>query len=152
VSDTDDNEDHPNPGEKRPASDQLKNRSYEVGYGKPPMHTRFGPNNRANPRGRPRRQLTLAEELQRELQGLTSVTLHGREMRLKNQKLAAKKLVRTLMSGDVAAFKAITAELRHLPPQQTAPDVAEQSEDDKTVIEAYLVRRTAKPPDEEKPS
>ena len=36
---------------------------YTVGYGKPPLHTRFKPGNRANPRGRPRRSDGLALQL-----------------------------------------------------------------------------------------
>ena len=36
-------------------------RNYQVGYGKPPLHTRFKKGERRNPRGRPRRNKALTE-------------------------------------------------------------------------------------------
>ena len=62
-------------------------RDYEVGYGKPPRHTRFEPGRSGNPRGRPSRSKNLSTLLSEALSEPVvnqqpSGTLHGSETRL----------------------------------------------------------------------
>ena len=48
---------------------------YEVGYGKPPQHTRFKPGQSGNARGRPRKSKELNKLIQAELDGMAKASI-----------------------------------------------------------------------------
>jgi len=57
--------------------------SYEVGYKKPPKHTRFQKGCRPpNPKGRPKKQFNLAELIRKELDKQITVRENGQAMRM----------------------------------------------------------------------
>jgi hypothetical protein len=78
----------------------------DVGYGKPPSHTKYKPGQSGNPRGRPRRSIfddgehAFEEEL---LKSLT-VTVDGRKKKVHPMTLIAKRIVKDSIDGN---FKAI---------------------------------------------
>ena len=53
-------------------------RDYEVGYGTPPLHTRFQKGQSGNPKGRPRGRKNLSSLLNEALNGWVIVVENGR--------------------------------------------------------------------------
>ncbi|HEX3994846.1 MAG TPA: DUF5681 domain-containing protein, partial [Acetobacteraceae bacterium] len=52
--------------------------NYEVGYGRPPVATRFGPGNVANPKGRPRRAKSVGQIIQKVMMTRVRIEVNGR--------------------------------------------------------------------------
>jgi hypothetical protein len=92
------------PPEQQVAVDDAP-RDYEVGYGRPPKHTRFKPGNNANPRGRPKGAKSLATLLAEELNQKVAVNIGGRSVKLAARQLAMKRLVQNLLKGDLRALQ-----------------------------------------------
>lgn len=99
-------------------------KDYEVGYGKPPIATRFKKGNRANPRGRPRGSSSLAGILQRALDA-PAVSADGKRRRLTKRELMVRSLVERSTGADLAATKLLFELLRKADPRAVAPDPEE---------------------------
>lgn len=85
-------------------ADSAPDRGYEVGYGKPPKHTRFKLGRSGNPRGRPKRRGgNLADMLDRALDEKITVTENGRRRKITKRKLIAKQVVKRALEGDEKA-------------------------------------------------
>lgn len=84
--------------------------SYRVGYGQPPLHTRFQPGRSGNPRGRPRARKNLASMAKEVLQQPVAVVVNGRRRTVPALQAALQKLLaRALRDGDPRALSAILA-------------------------------------------
>ena len=80
---------------------------YEIGHGKPPLHTRFKKGQSGNPRGRPqgsRNTKTIVQEFARERH---KVKEGGRTRTVTTTELLLRLLVVMSMKGDVRASKII---------------------------------------------
>jgi uncharacterized protein DUF5681 len=73
---------------------------YEVGYGKPPQHTRFRKGQSGNPRGRARHTKNLKTDLLEELQERILVREGTSERRLSKQRAMLKSLTMKAIKGD----------------------------------------------------
>lgn len=81
---------------------------YEVGRGKPPVHTRFQKGRSGNPSGRKKRMPTIEDLLIRELEQTIVITgPGGRRQRITMQHAMIKTLVRDAVKGDKQALKII---------------------------------------------
>ena len=88
---------------------------YDVGYGKPPKHSRFKIGNRANLKGRPKRQaLTAAELIDSGLNGTTQYTEGGRIKTASRIELAMKKTVNEALKGNLKAAETLLKLLMHV--------------------------------------
>lgn len=96
---------------------------YRVGYGKPPLATRFQKGNRANPYGRPRGSTSLAVLLQRALDAPTAAP-NGRRRRLTKREMMVRSLVERSAGADLAATKLLFELLRRVDPRAIAADPA----------------------------
>ncbi|WP_407520871.1 DUF5681 domain-containing protein [Methylobacterium oryzisoli] len=79
---------------------------YEVGYGKPPRHTRFQKGQSGNPRGRARKsplETQLEVDLRREMQRQITVRQDGKEERVTVQTALIRSLQAQALKGSVAA-------------------------------------------------
>jgi hypothetical protein len=117
-------------------------RDYEVGYGKPPLASRFQKGNKANPRGRPRGSTSLAALLRRALDAPT-VTPDGRRRRLTKRELMVRSLVERSAGADLAATKLLFELLRKADPLAIAADPATADplgEDALTLLKERLAR------------
>jgi hypothetical protein len=83
---------------------------YEVGYGKPPVATRFKAGDPSrNPSGRPRREPSTLEMYDEELRAKLEVTEGGRKRRLAKKRLIVKQQVNQALKGESAALKQVTS-------------------------------------------
>jgi len=85
----------------------MAERDYEVGYGKPPRHSRFKPGRSGNPDGRPRGSRGLRTELRSELGELMTVTENGKSRRMPKRRVVIKALLAKALKGDVRAAEKI---------------------------------------------
>jgi hypothetical protein len=86
---------------------------YEVGYGKPPVHTRFSKGQSGNPTGRPRRRTDLASLLINALD--RPVVTEGRNGGTQREAIIAA-LVEKSASGDLRATKLVLDLMRQVAP------------------------------------
>jgi hypothetical protein len=78
--------------------------SYEVGYKKPPRHSRFKPGNRCNPKGRgKRKRASEAESVQRLLNLPVKYRHRGRWKRAPRIELLIRSVGAAALKGDVGA-------------------------------------------------
>ena len=78
-------------------------RSYEVGYGKPPRATQFKPGQSGNPMGRPKGARGIAKVLEAALAQEVSVTEGGRATRISKREALILSLVTKAIKGDMRA-------------------------------------------------
>ena len=85
----------------------VEERPYEVGYGKPPKHTRFKKGRSGNPRGRRARRPY--EELEFPLRTMmmepVAVSRNGRKQRLPRYEVVMLSIVNNAMAGDYRCQK-----------------------------------------------
>ena len=83
--------------------------SYDVGYRKPPVHSRFAPGRSGNPKGRSKGAKGFAAELERELAAKITITENGQRQRVTKLAGMIKSLVAKAIKGDTRAFANIHA-------------------------------------------
>lgn len=111
---------------------------YAVGYGKPPLHTRFRKGQSGNPLGRPRRKTDLASLLMRALDR-PSVS-EGRGAGTQREAIIAA-LVEKSAAGDLRATKLIFELMRQVGPAAAPSSSAGSPDDDPRQI---LLRKLAR--------
>ena len=80
---------------------------YEVGYGKPPVKSRFKPKQSGNPKGRPKGSRNMSTILQQQLDAKVPVIENGRRRRITKREVVASKLIEKAMKADVRAIDAM---------------------------------------------
>lgn len=74
---------------------------YEVGYGRPPVATRFKPGQSGNPKGRPKASKNLSTLVREKLQAKVPAREGGRERRMSKGEIGVTKMVnRFAETGD----------------------------------------------------
>src|SRR3712207_1749502 len=74
---------------------------YQVGYGRPPKHTRFKKGQSGNAKGRPKKSKNMETLLLRELDRTISVKESGRDRKLTKREALVVRWVNGAMAGDV---------------------------------------------------
>jgi hypothetical protein len=117
---------------------------YEVGYGRPPQHTRFKPNRSGNPKGRPRGSQNLKTDLKEELAEHITLREGNREIRISKQRAMVKSLVAKAIKGDQrAAAKAFDLLLQIFGPGDEARGEPDISAEDEAILATFLARDAA---------
>ncbi len=101
---------------------------YEVGYGKPPRHSRFRTGQSGNPKGRPKGALSLGTLLEKALAEMVVVRKGDRQQRISKGEAMIIQLVNKAAGADLAAMKMlldverrkVQAETGKLPPPEPA--------------------------------
>jgi hypothetical protein len=115
--------------------------SYAIGYGHPPLHSRFAPGKSGNPKGRPKGQLNLETALKNELSRLITIREGDHSRRLKKGDAWIVRTVNGALNNDPKANATLVALLRAVvlgQPSQAATE--EFSTDDQALLTNYLKR------------
>jgi uncharacterized membrane protein len=113
---------------------------YEVGYGRPPRHSRFQKGKSGNPKGRPKGGRNFASELQEALDQTVLVREDGNLRRVSRRGAVVLSLVAKALKGDVrAASLLLQAEQRSEASRQPATDDA-LSADEAAVLDGLKAR------------
>lgn len=103
-------DEHDDPAEPSAVTEGEADPSYRVGYGRPPVDTRFQKGRSGNPRGRPRTRKNLATMAREVLQQPVVVMVNGRRRTVPAlQAVLHRLLARGLKDGDPRALASILA-------------------------------------------
>jgi Family of unknown function (DUF5681) len=79
--------------------------NYDVGYRKPPQHTRFKKGQSGNPKGRPRESKNWDTLIDRELDARVVVHKDGQRKKISKRTAIAVQLVNKAVSGDLRSTR-----------------------------------------------
>lgn len=132
-------------GSGEPASKDKQD--YEVGYGRPPRHSRFKPGQSGNRKGRPRGTRNLKTDLEEELSEKISLREDGHSKTVSKQRAVVKALTAKAIKGDVkASSQVIAMALRLLQADEpVGEDKDELSDDELDLLADLIARRRGEP-------
>jgi len=115
---------------------------YEVGYGKPPRHTRFRKGRSGNPTGRPRGKKNLATLLSDALAEPVIVVENGRRKKISKRQAIITQLVNKSASADLKATQILLAMLRDIESRADpgSDDIPAFTEADQQIIRRIQAR------------
>jgi hypothetical protein len=117
----------------------------DVGYKRPPRHTRFRPGQSGNPRGRPQGTRNLATDLGEELAERIPIREGERNFRVSKQRALLKALVAKALKGDTRAAGIVL----QLVERVVAPEMARAgpadglSADDQEILDRFIAEQLA---------
>ena len=119
---------------------------YEVGFGKPPLESRFRPGQSGNPRGRPKKSKNLESVMKEELQEPTAIITKGKHKTIPYLQAVIKQLKAKAVSGDLKALEVILrlAERYGSASQEIASGLSNE-ELDEAIVADFLSRQTTGP-------
>jgi hypothetical protein len=119
-----------------------KRRDYEVGYRKPPRHTRFRKGQSGNPRGRACGSKNLKTLLSEALNEPVIVTENGRRRKITKREAIVRQVVDCSATPDLRAVRIIFDLLRDIEgkSEPASPDTSAFTEADEEVIEQLKAR------------
>src|ERR1700745_3985945 len=85
---------------------------YVVGYGQPPLHTRFQKGRSGNPKGRPRGKKNVSTLLSAALDAAIIVVENGRRKKISKREAIITQLVNKSASADLKATQIVLAMLQ----------------------------------------
>ena len=80
---------------------------YQIGYGKPPRHTRFKKGQSGNPKGRPKRPDSFAQLARRTFNERIAIRENGERRTISKLEAVLKQLVNKAATGDARATREI---------------------------------------------
>ena len=114
---------------------------YEVGYGKPPKHTRFKKGQSGNPKGRPEDTKNLKTDLREEMNEKITIREGADERRISKQRALLKSLTLKAIKGDTrAANVLLNMVLRVLEAEPSEPGEAPLTAEERQVLETLESR------------
>src|SRR5438874_1859 len=120
------------PARRRPPMPSDHERDYEVGYGKPPRHSRFKRGQSGNPRGRAPGAKNLRTLLSEALNECVIVTENGGRRKVTKREAIIKQLVNQSATADWRAIKILLDLIREIEGQSepASPETSAFSEAD----------------------
>ena len=115
---------------------------YQVGYGRPPLETRFKPNQSGNPKGRPRRPLSWRAVVEKVQEEKVAIRDGDRILRMSNREAVARAAFRRMLNGDPKLMRTVALLMRgeaglEPPEDETAARV---SANDEAILTDFMVR------------
>jgi hypothetical protein len=108
-----------------------------VGYGRPPRHSRFKPGQSGNPTGKRKGVQNFSTEVKRALSSPVTITNNGRSRNVSTQRAALMRLCEKGLKGDSRALdRLIDLGLSHNSSDQTNPGSNSLAEDE-AILEAF---------------
>lgn len=113
---------------------------YEVGYCKPPKHTRYKKGQSGNPNGRPKGARGLKHDLRKVLNEKVTVAENGRQVRVSKQLLVLMQLSSKAIKGDLRAIHRLTElAISQLDDDSEASNVKGcLAPEDEAILQAYI--------------
>jgi hypothetical protein len=132
----------PSPSAPEPQPEPAKP-SYEVGYKKPPKHSRFQKGRSGNPNGRPKGGRNLRTEILAEITELITVRENGKAKKVPKLRGYIKRLSEKALNGDLRAILALCTLVRtHLPePEGLAEADTPLAEEDLALLVQFAGRQ-----------
>jgi len=112
--------------------------TYDVGYGKPPSHTRFKAGTSGNPRGRPKGTKNLATLVKNVFSRKVEVQDQGRRRRLTAAEVMLTRIMTKAISGDAASQRISIALLQMQQSDTAALPTLFESDDDRALLRQAL--------------
>ncbi len=106
---TSESEESPDPVPGAPGTDEGQSAAYQVGYGRPPLHSRVQPGQKLNPKGRPRGAKNTATLVQEELDRKVSVRQGTRMTKISKRQAAICNISNKAAAGDAKALVTLIA-------------------------------------------
>ena len=118
------------------------NDDYKVGYGRPPVHTRFGPGQTGNAKGRKKGTQSLKEDLVSELGRKITIREGDKAIKVTMQQLIIKSALAQAAKGDRHARHEAIALIARIVGVEGVDDLssAEMAISDKEMIQSYIAR------------
>ena len=117
------------------------NRTYEIGFGKPPEETRFRKGRSGNPNGRPKGTRNFKTDLREELDEPVSIRVHGKAQTVSSQRAAMKQLRAKALKGDPRALDRLLAYAERYDLEESADETEQQlSAADEEILERFKAR------------
>jgi Family of unknown function (DUF5681) len=114
---------------------------YEVGYGKPPRHSRFRPGQSGNPRGRPKDAKNLSTLVHEALNEPVVVTENGRRRKVSKRRAIITQLVNRSAQADLKATQILLGIVQEIERRSEAePAVTTFAAADEKVLEQLTAR------------
>ncbi len=116
----------------------------KVGYGRPPLATRFKLGQSGNPNGRPKGSLNLKTDLRSELSEKIQIREGERSLKVSKQRAMLKALVAKALKGDARAANVVLTLVDRLFATESAATEeapAALTSDDQAILERFLARR-----------
>jgi hypothetical protein len=115
---------------------------YEVGYGKPPEHSRFKKGQSGNPRGRPRGSKNMATLVGEALDEKVTVTDNGRRRKVSKREIIVTQLVNRSAQADLKAMQILLGMVQEIERRTGAStEPTSLSEADRQVLQFIRNRR-----------
>jgi uncharacterized protein DUF5681 len=111
-----------------------------IGYGSPPVATRFRKGVSGNPRGRPKGARNIATVVAATLGERISITENGRRKRITKLDAAVKQLVNRAAGGDARSLQLLLGLVQAIEARPAPSDPQQPSEADREVIRDVLRR------------
>lgn len=115
-----------------------RSKDYTVGYGRPPVRTRFAKGKSGNPRGRPKGAKNLTTLLAEELNRKIAIREGDVTKRVTKREAMVKRICESALKGDHKALMAIMQVDRGDGGERSAPDPATLSAEDREILERRL--------------
>ena len=116
-------------------------RDYVVGYGKPPVHTRFQKGRSGNPKGRPRGKKNMSTLLSAALDAAIIVVENGQRKKITKREAIITQLVNKSASADLKATQIVLAMLQDVEARaDDSSDSAAFTEADQEIIQRIQAR------------
>ena len=118
-------------------------KTYDVGYKRPPQHTRFQPGQSGNPKGRAAGTLNLKHDLEQELSERIPIREGDRSLRVSKQRALLKAMLSKALKGDTRAASILLQLIaKILVPEAGVADIdAPVTDADIAILEDYVARR-----------
>jgi hypothetical protein len=115
----------------------MADKSDKVGYGRPPVHSRFKPGQSGNPRGRPKGTLNFTTDLKRTLQAPVTLNDGRKTRRVTTQEAALLRLAEKALNGDPRALEKLVSLSATLSTNNAESPSKTMAADDQAILDRY---------------
>jgi hypothetical protein len=135
--------------------DTSDSRDYEVGYGKPPIHSRWAPGFCPNKQGRRKGVKNFQTEIKEELNAKITIQENGKRKRITKRRAIAKQIVNKSVNGELKALPVLLNQSPDLISERDQLAAIFDTPDDESIMANLLERFRAAaqdtPPKPEQP-